>query len=60
MKKLNKLLHSIILALSIFLLYRLYSTEEFTRLDYILLAILCFSGLIIVIETRYRKRTEQK
>jgi uncharacterized membrane protein YqhA len=56
MKRLNRLSQSIVLALSIFLLVRLFSTEEFTKPDYFLMIIDMAAGLFILIESRYRNR----
>jgi uncharacterized membrane protein YqhA len=58
MKKLNRLLQAIILVLSINLLYRLFSKEEFTRLDYVWMIILALSGFIIIIKEAKRKGNE--
>lgn len=60
MKKLNGLLQSIIIALSIYLLYRLFSKEEFVRIDYILMIIDGIAGFIILILETNRKKNEQR
>lgn len=60
MKKLNGLLQSIIIALSIYLLYRLFSKEEFVRMDYILMIIDGIAGFIIIIQETNRKKNEQR
>ncbi|MEI6050450.1 MAG: hypothetical protein WCS03_16235 [Bacteroidota bacterium] len=60
MKKLDRLLQSILITLSIYLLFRLFSKEEFTGLDYILMVILVSAGFIIIIKEAYRKKKEQK
>jgi len=60
MKKLNGLLQSIIIALSIYLLYRLFSKEEFVRMDYILMIIDGIAGFIIIIMETNRKKNEQR
>jgi hypothetical protein len=58
LKKLYRLLQSILLVLSIYLLYSLFSKEEFTRLDYIMMIILCLAGFITLIKEIYRKKKE--
>lgn len=60
MKKLNGLLQSIIIALSIYLLYRLFSKEEFVMMDYILMIIDGIAGFIIIIMETNRKKNEQR
>jgi hypothetical protein len=60
MKKLNGLLQSIIIALSIYLLYRLFSKEDFVRMDYILMIIDCIAGFIILILETNRKKNERR
>jgi hypothetical protein len=58
MKKLDRLLQSILIVLSIYLLYSLFSKEEFTRADYIMMIILCLAGFITLIKETYRKKKE--
>ncbi|MGD0753599.1 MAG: hypothetical protein ABR927_00950 [Bacteroidales bacterium] len=60
MKKLDRLLQSILLALSIYLLFRLFGKEEFNRLDYVLMAILASAGFITIVKESYRKKKDQK
>ena len=60
MKKLNVLLQSILIALLIYLLYRLLGKEEFTRFGHILMIILGSAGFIIIIKEAYRRMKEQK
>jgi len=60
MKKLNVLLQSILIALLIYLLYRLLSKEEFIRFGHILMIILGSAGFIIIIKEAYRRMKEQK
>ncbi len=57
MKKLNGLLKSLIIALSIYLLYRLFARKDFVRMDYILMIINGIVGFIILIqETKKKER----
>jgi uncharacterized membrane protein YcaP (DUF421 family) len=55
-KKLDRLLQSILITSSIYLLFRLFGKEEFTRLDYILMIILGSAGFIIIIKEAYRRK----
>jgi thiol:disulfide interchange protein len=57
-KKLDRLLQAIILALSIYLLFRFYGDEKFTRLDYVWIVILALAGFITIIKEVKRKRKE--
>jgi hypothetical protein len=58
MKKLDNLLQSLLNVLSIYLLFRLFSKEEFTRSDYIMMIILGLAGFITIIEEAYLKKNE--
>jgi len=58
MKKLDRLLQAILITLSIYLLFRLFSREEFTRLDYIWMIILAIAGFITLKVEAIRKRKE--
>jgi len=60
MKKLNILLQSILIVLPIYLLFRLFGKEEFTRLDHILIIILGSAGFIIIIKEAYQRKKEKK
>jgi hypothetical protein len=58
MKKLDGLLQSLLLVLSIYLLFRLFSKEEFNRSDYIMMIILGLAGFITIIKETYRRKRE--
>jgi hypothetical protein len=58
MKKLDRLLQTILITLSIFLLYRLFSGEDFRRLDYVWMIILALVGFITILNAANRKRKE--
>jgi hypothetical protein len=58
MKKLDGLLQSLLLVLSIYLLFRLFSKEEFNRPDYIMMIILGLAGFITILKNAYRKKKE--
>jgi len=58
MKKLDRLLQAILITLSIYLLFRLFSREEFTRLDYVWMIILAIAGFITLKIEASRKRKE--
>jgi uncharacterized membrane protein YqhA len=58
MKKLDRLLKAIILALSIILLFRFFGEEKFTRLDYVWLIILAVASLTTIIKEAKRKTKE--
>jgi hypothetical protein len=51
-------LQSLLNVLSIYLLFRLFSKEEFTRSDYIMMIILGLAGFITIIEEAYLKKNE--
>jgi hypothetical protein len=57
-KKLDGLLQSLLLVLSIYLLFRLFSMEEFNRSDYIMMIILGLAGFITIIKEAYLKKKE--
>ena len=57
-KKLDGLLQSLLNVLLIYLLFRLFSKEEFTRSDYIMMIILGLAGFITIIEEAYLKKNE--
>jgi hypothetical protein len=57
-KKLDGLLQSLLNVLSIYLLFRLFSKEEFTRSDYIMMLILGLAGFITIIKEAYLKKKE--
>ena len=58
MKKLDGLLQSILIVLSIYLLFSLFSKEEFNRSDYIMMIILGLAGFITIIKETYREKKE--
>jgi len=58
MKKLDGLLQSILIVLSIYLLFSLFSMEEFNRSDYIMIIILGLAGFITIIKEAYLKKKE--
>jgi len=58
MKKLDNLLQSLLNVLLIYLLFRLFSKEEFTRSDYIMMLILGLAGFITIIKEAYLKKKE--
>ena len=58
MKKLDGLLQSLLLVLSIYLLFNLFSKEEFNRSDYIMMIILGLAGFITIIKEAYRGKKE--
>jgi thiol:disulfide interchange protein len=60
MKKLKNFLIATIMALSIWLLYRLFSQEEFTRVDYIFMMLLGFAGILSIALEAYRRKKEHK
>jgi len=57
MKKLNRLLQAIFIALTIYLLYRLFGKEEHTRLDSILAIISGLAGLTLFIKEALRRKS---
>jgi hypothetical protein len=57
-KKLDGLLQSLLLVLSIYLLYSLYCKEEFARPDYIMMIVLGIAGFITIIKEAYREKKE--
>ena len=58
MNRLDRILHAIVLVLSIDLLYRLFSNVEFTRLDYIFMIILLSAGLAILVKQKYNRNKQ--
>jgi len=57
MKKPDRLLRTLLITLSVYLLFRLFGNEEFNRLDYILMVILALAGVISFIsEDSIRKK----
>ncbi len=57
MKKPDRLLRTLLITLSVYLLFRLFGNEEFNRLDYILMVILALAGVISFIsEGSIRKK----
>ena len=59
MNLLFKLLRAILLVLNIFILYRLFSDEDFTRLDSAFIIIISVVGLILIIKGKYWKKGDQ-
>jgi hypothetical protein len=55
---LDGLLQSLLLVLSIYLLYSLYCKEEFARPDYIMMIVLGIAGFITIIKEAYREKKE--
>jgi uncharacterized membrane protein YcaP (DUF421 family) len=58
MKKLERLLQTILITLSVYLLFRLFGNEEFNRLDYVWMIILFIAGIITILNPANRKRKE--
>ena len=58
MKKQGRSLQAILITLSIYLLFRLFGEEEFTRLDYILMIIIGSAGFILLIKETNQKKKE--
>jgi hypothetical protein len=58
MKTLKYLIALIMAVLSVYLLYRLYITDEFTRLDYIFLIILMGTGMLSLFGFKGRKNLQ--
>jgi hypothetical protein len=58
--KLNKFLQATLITLPIWLLFRLFSQEEFTRVDYILMIVLSFAGILGFATKAFRRNNEQK
>jgi hypothetical protein len=58
MKKLDRLLKALMLALLIILLFRFFGEEKFTRLDYVWMIILALVGFTYIIKETKRKRRE--
>jgi uncharacterized membrane protein YcaP (DUF421 family) len=57
MKKPDRLLRTLLITLSVYLLFRLFGNEEFNRLDYVLMVILALAGVISFIrEGSIRKK----
>jgi len=60
MKTLKNFLNATLLVLPILLLYRLFSHEEFTRGDYILMIVLSLAGIISLATEAYKKKKKKK
>lgn len=60
LKKLNNFLNATLLALSIWLLYRFFGREEFTRGDYILMIVFSLAGGISLALEAYRRKKAQE
>ena len=60
LKKLYKFPKILFTSLSIYLLYRLFNSVKFSKLDHILIVILGLAGLLIIIKEEVLRRKNEK